>query len=205
MYEHNFFNTRFIKAQIEKLNIAIVEKPEISQNIKLYYFGCHDDYIFCEYLRPTLDKSQPCERKALMEITRVLINESCDAYNELLITGHYSFEDKSSNNRQILEEKMHNCLNLNFVIYLLVEITHAFSHIEDMGHDIQVSESGVRDDFIYAEYFHHQFSDFLPCVRKALMQIIRVIINATSECCGKLKTLGYLDYQGFVVIPDELK
>ncbi len=162
MYEHNCFNPLYIKTQLEKLNIAIAEKPEISQDIKLYYFGCHDDYIFCEYLRPILDQSLPCERKALMDITRVLINESCEAYNELLITGHYGFEDRNSDNRQLLKENVHNCLNLNFVIYLLEEIIHAVSHLENLGHDIDVSESGGEMTLFMQRIF---ITNFLICSR----------------------------------------
>jgi len=91
----------------------------------------------------------------------------------------------------------HNCFNTNFISILLEEINLAFKAREDIRHDIFLNKSGVHDDHIYCEYLKHYFDDALPCERKAIMRIVREVINATAEAYDELINEGYYGFEEY--------
>ena len=94
-------------------------------------------------------------------------------------------------------EHEHNCLNINFISSLLEDINHAFKARDDIRHDIILNKWGVHDDYIYCEYFNHYFDDALPCERKAIMRIVREVINASAEAYYELIKEGYYSYEEY--------
>jgi hypothetical protein len=91
----------------------------------------------------------------------------------------------------------HNYLNINFISALLQDINQAFVAQKNMTHDMTLTKWGVHDDYIYSEYLHRHFEDYLPCERKAVMRIIREVINASSEGYSELIDEGYYCYEDF--------
>jgi hypothetical protein len=90
-----------------------------------------------------------------------------------------------------------NYLNIKFISALLEDIKQAFLAQKDMIHDVTLTKWGVHDDYIYSEYLYRHFEDALPCERKAVMRIIREVINASSEGYSELIDEGYYCYEDF--------
>ncbi len=90
-----------------------------------------------------------------------------------------------------------NYFNVKFINMLLEEVSIAFDAQELPLKDQTVSRWGCSDDFIYSEYLSKHFEDMLPCERKAIMQIIRTVINASCEAYFELIEDNYLCYEEF--------
>jgi hypothetical protein len=88
-----------------------------------------------------------------------------------------------------------NYLNVKFASYLLEEITRAIKVQEPVLKAIKVSQWGCHDDFIYSEVLQECFKELLPCERKALMRIVREVINASAIAYAELLEDNYLCYE----------
>ena len=91
----------------------------------------------------------------------------------------------------------HNCLNINFILSLLEDINIAFKSRRDIHQDINLDKWGVHDDYIYCEYLQHHLVDALPCERRAMMRIVREIINASAEAYDEFIKDGYYTYEDY--------
>jgi hypothetical protein len=90
-----------------------------------------------------------------------------------------------------------NYLNINFISALLEDINQAFLAKKDITHEVIINKWGIHDDYIYCEYLHRYFENALPCERKAVMRIIREVINASAEAYAELIDEGYYCYEDF--------
>lgn len=88
-----------------------------------------------------------------------------------------------------------NFINVKFTMMLLRMIVLAFDSKKFELGQIEVSRYGVCDDFIYSEYLTDNFDDLLQVERLAVMQIIRSIINSSTQCYFKLLEEGELQYE----------
>ncbi len=88
-----------------------------------------------------------------------------------------------------------NYLNVKFVTSLLEEITRAMKAQEPIIKQMKVSKWGCHDDFIYSEVLQECFKELLPCERKAIMHIVREVINASSRAYADLLDDNYLCYE----------
>jgi hypothetical protein len=80
----NCFNIKHILYLLEVIKIVFTIKSNISDKIMVSICGVSDDFIFSEFFSDQLHESYPIEKEALMKITRVVINESCYAYGNLI-------------------------------------------------------------------------------------------------------------------------
>ena len=110
--EYNCLNIRYITTLLKDIQKAFTARDDISHNIQLGEWGTNNDYIFCEYLNHYFSEALPCERKALMYITRAVINASCEAYSELIKEGYYGFEEVDNQDYSLNE--LAEQLTLNF-------------------------------------------------------------------------------------------
>ena len=90
-----------------------------------------------------------------------------------------------------------NYLNVKFVASLLEEIIRAMKIQEPGIEEMIVDKWGCYDDFIYSELLQGCFQDLLPCERKAIMRIIRTVINESASAYAELLEDNYLCYEGF--------
>jgi len=88
-----------------------------------------------------------------------------------------------------------NYLNVKFTMMLLRRIVLAFDAKKFELGQSEVSRYGTCDDFLYSEYLTDNFDDLLQDERLAVMQIIRSIINSSTQCYFKLLEEGELQYE----------
>lgn len=99
---YNCLNPKFILHLLEFLKCFFEEKGDSIIDVHISEWGVTNDFIFSEYFYHYCDELLPCERKALMYITRAIINGSAEAYNELIDDEYYGYEDFS--NQDLLDE-----------------------------------------------------------------------------------------------------
>jgi len=90
-----------------------------------------------------------------------------------------------------------NYLNVKFACSLLEEIIRAMKAQDPIIKTMKVSQWGCHDDFIYSEVLQEHFKELLPCERKALMCIVREVINASAVAYTALLEDNYLCYENF--------
>jgi hypothetical protein len=89
----NYLNVKFVASLLEEIIRAMkIQEPPLEEMI-IEKWGCHDDYIYSELLQECFQELYPCERRAIMNITRTVINESARAYAELLDDNYLHYED----------------------------------------------------------------------------------------------------------------
>lgn len=96
MLNPNCLNIQFILLLLKYLYYALYTEQLRLKEETVHVYGVRDDYIYCEILQRHFVGLLPAERKALMGITRCLINESAEAYEELLKEGFTDFEETVS-------------------------------------------------------------------------------------------------------------
>tara|TARA_R110001583_G_scaffold150811_1_gene302781 strand:+ start:6310 stop:6675 length:366 start_codon:yes stop_codon:yes gene_type:complete len=101
-HDYNCLNPKYILHLLEFIIRIFEEQGDNLTDVHITKWGVSDDFIFSEYFYDYCEELLPCERKALMHITRAIVDSSAEAYHELITDGYYGYEDLS--NIDLLDE-----------------------------------------------------------------------------------------------------